>query len=131
VDAARDGSLLQIFLLAGEQAENADPVRCPDVDFAVGNHRCDVFVARTEMVSAVGSLAGVVDFDQSFGVVGVEDGGVSVLGGPDDAVQAAVGGEMLGVAPGYPKELAVFATAVVRSFALLNWYREMGLFTGP
>ena len=44
------------------------------------------------MVTAVSGLAGVVELDEGEGVVGVENGGIRVLGGPDDAILTFVGG---------------------------------------
>src|SRR5580700_9014569 len=86
--------LLTFCALCGrEQAEDADAGGGTDVDFALGDHGGDELVADTEIVAAVGGLGGVVDLGEGPGTVGVEDSGISVFGGPDDAILAGVGGD--------------------------------------
>ena len=108
-------------LLAGrEEAEDAYSCGGADVDFAVGDHGGDVFVAGAELVAAVGGLVGVIDLDEGFGVVGVEDGGVDVFGGPDDGVLSGVGGDA-GSGSGIGKGGGSLRRGGGWSLALLNW----------
>ena len=51
------------MLTCGEQAEDAYAGCGANVDFAVGDHGSDEFVAGAELVAASGGLVGVVEFD--------------------------------------------------------------------
>ena len=78
-----EGTLIS---LGCEQAEDADACGGADINFAIGDHGGDEFVAVAEMVAAAGGLVAVVKLIEVVGVVGVEDGGAVVLRCPDDAV---------------------------------------------
>ena len=61
-------------------------------DFTVGDGGGDEFVAGAALVSATGSLVGIVKLIREIGgVVGVEYCGISVFMRPDDGVGSAVG----------------------------------------
>src|SRR5678809_1428069 len=67
-----------------QKTENSYAVCSADIDLAMGDGDRIEFVARPELIAATGSLVGVVELDESFGIVGVENAGRGMLRCPKD-----------------------------------------------
>ena len=116
-----EGGCPYIFALPAllrQQAEHGHSVGRSYEDFSVHDRGRDELVAVAEMVAAAGGLVAVVEFVQVLASKACRTAGLlfSIAHTIPLLVPLA---EMLGVAPGYPKLLAVWAAALVDNFAFV------------